>query len=381
MTEHMQVITAIEETLRSGRAAALATVIHVKGSAYRREGAKMAIDESGQTTGMISGGCLEPDVAQLAQEMLQQGKAIHKQYALDEDVVWGLGLGCPGTVDLYVEPVQAEDMEASRPLGAFLHAVKEGKAGVLGTLLHAETQEAVQRLFISEEGMESGGFDSYALTEWFRGVAREKLSEQSPKCETRTVSFTGTDAVDVFIDVHVPPIELMIFGAGHDAVPLAQMGEALGWAVTVVDPRPAYNNAERFPKATRILTHPQAFEERVRIGHRTYIVVMNHHIERDQETLAFVLQSRAPYVGVLGPRSRRVRMLQAIEREGRGVSAASLERMYSPIGLDIGAVSPEEIAVSIVSEILAVRNGHGAGFLQGKEAIHQPSAYACRSER
>ncbi|MFT9846897.1 XdhC family protein [Aneurinibacillus sp. REN35] len=381
MTEYMQVITAIEEALQAGRAAALATVINVKGSAYRREGAKMAIDEEGQTTGMISGGCLEPDVAALAEDVLKQGRAVHKQYALDEDAVWGLGLGCPGTVDLYVESVQAEAMETSSPLGAFLYSVKKGKAGVLGTLMNPKAQGETQRLFIPEEGMAVGSFGSYALDEWFGKVAQDKLGEQSPKSEMKEVSFTGGETFNVFIDVHVPPIELMIFGAGHDAIPLAQMGAALGWTVTVVDPRPAYNDAERFPAANRILIHPQAFENRIHIGHRTYVVVMNHHIERDQDTLAFVLESKAPYVGVLGPRSRRIRMLEAIEAGGTVFSSAAMERMYSPIGLDIGAVSSEEIAVSIVSEILSVRNGHGAGFLQGKEAIHQPSAHACRSER
>lgn len=381
MTENLQVALAIEEAVQSGRQTVLATVVKVKGSAYRREGAKMVVDEQGGTCGMISGGCLEPEVVQMAEEVIAKGTAMNKQYALDEDVVWGLGLGCPGTVDLYLEPVALEDTKPSAPLGAWLICMKEKKAGVLGTVLNAEVEEERGRIFVPEEGPLAGSLGAYMLDEWFVEIARRKLEEQAPKSETKLFTLPDGEEVEIFIDVYVPPIELMIFGAGHDAIPLANISRTLGWETTVIDPRPAYNDDGRFPGANRILVHPSSFHKEVSIGRRTYVVVMNHHLERDQETLKFVLPSNTPYVGVLGPRSRRIRMLEAIEKEGTVFPPLCMERMYSPVGLDIGAISPEEIAISIVAEILSVRNGHNGGFLQGKEGIHHPGLHACRMNK
>jgi xanthine/CO dehydrogenase XdhC/CoxF family maturation factor len=378
VTENLQIALAIEEAVRSGRQIVLATVVKVKGSAYRREGAKMVIDEQGGTCGMISGGCLEPDVVQMAEEVISKGVPLNKQYVLDEDVVWGLGLGCPGTVDLYLEPVALEDTKPAGPFGVWLACMKEKKAGILGTVLNEKAEEGRGRIFVSEEGMVTGSLGAFMLDEWFVGIAKRKLEEQAPKSETKLFTLPDGENIEIFTDVHVPPIELMIFGAGHDAIPLANISRTLGWQTTVIDPRPAYNDDQRFPGVNRILIHPSSFQEKVSIGRRTYVVVMNHHLERDQETLKFVLPSNAPYVGVLGPRSRRIRMLEALEKEGTIFAPLCMERVYSPVGLDIGAVSPEEIATSIAAEILSVRNGHSGGFLHGKEAIHQPGFHACR---
>ncbi|MFM1650556.1 XdhC family protein [Brevibacillus sp. B_LB10_24] len=371
MRENVHVVRAIEEARKAGKQAALATVVRVFGSAYRREGAKMVTDEDGGVTGMISGGCLEADVAEVAKNVIQQGRPVLKRYDLDEDLVWGLGLGCPGTVEVFIESVPAGEAAAHAcPLTAWLECLMAEGAGVLATVL----EDSSRRLFVAEEGSPIGGLGDETLQQQVVELARQKLSEQSPRSQTRELLLPGGKKEVVFLDVHVPAMELMIFGAGHDAIPLAKASLELGMKTTVVDPRPGYNTADRFPGAERILANAETYGEQVSIGRRTYVIVMNHHLERDQEALRFALQSKAPYVGVLGPRSRSNRMLEALERAGAVFRAEELARMFSPVGLDIGADSPEEIAVSIMAEVLAFRSGHAAGFLRERPGIHQPAA-------
>jgi xanthine/CO dehydrogenase XdhC/CoxF family maturation factor len=205
-------------------------------------------------------------------------------------------------------------------------------------------------------------------------IGQRKLMESNPKSETRTFTLPEGFDIHVFIDVYIPPSEIMIFGAGHDAIPVANYAVSLGFKTTIIDQRTFYNNKERFPFASRQIVSPAYFNEKIKISYRTYIVVMNHHLEKDQETLKFVLRSESPYIGVLGPRSRQTRMLKAIEAEGILFDEKELERIHSPIGLDIGAVSPDEIALSILSEIVAKKNGHSGGFLRGSDHIHKAAS-------
>ena len=183
-----------------------------------------------------------------------------------------------------------------------------------------------------------------------------------PRSETKMFK-ANDEAIEVFIDVNVPPPELAIFGAGHDAIPLANYAQKLGFRVTVIDARHAFVTSERFPNATLIRTHPSGFAEKVTLSPRTYVVLMNHHLERDKESLAFALTKNVPYIGVLGPRSRFERMLEALKIENRMPSAENLAVVRNPIGVDIGADTPDEIAISVMSELIAIRGNYKAGFL------------------
>jgi xanthine/CO dehydrogenase XdhC/CoxF family maturation factor len=180
--------------------------------------------------------------------------------------------------------------------------------------------------------------------------------------------------MDLFFDVSAPPPELVIFGAGYDAVPLAQQAWALGYDVTVVDVRDAFLTADRFPHGTLVSAHFSRFGEAVRLTGRSFVVVMNHHLERDRECLRFALGSDAPYIGVLGPRSRYQKLRRALDADGIAFDAAALSRVRSPVGLAVGAETPEEIAVSILAEMLAVQRGFDGGFLTGREtSLHRPA--------
>ncbi|SFE52713.1 XdhC family protein [Alteribacillus iranensis] len=364
--EQKRVFEAIRKAQVENKKSVLVTVVEVSGSAYRREGAKMLVDESGKTTGMISGGCLESDVAEVAKEVLETGKSVLKTYVMDEDLVWGLGLGCPGTVHLFMELVPAEEEAFS----AWINAIETDQEGMMATVV--EESQSSRRLFVPKKDGNSVGTiqDSY-LEQQIKDTVAKKFAERNPKSETVPYKDEAGNQVDVFLDVYQPPIPLLIFGAGHDAIPVARYAVSLGMKTTVIDQRLYYNSEERFPGTNRIIASPSQFADNVHIDDRTYVIVMNHHIERDRDTLKFVLPSDACYVGVLGPRKRRVKMLEAIKEEGIEFSSSQLARMYNPIGLDIGASTPEEIAISMMSEIIAIQKGHTGGFLQGAEHIHE----------
>jgi xanthine/CO dehydrogenase XdhC/CoxF family maturation factor len=199
-----------------------------------------------------------------------------------------------------------------------------------------------------------------ALHEAVVARARERLRQEN--------STSGPERVrgaEIFFDACTPPPELVIFGAGHDAVPLSSLGWTLGFAVSVVDVREAFLTPDRFPHARLIPAHFSRFTDLVTVTPRSFIVVMNHNLERDREVLRFALGTRSPYIGLLGPMSRCERLLSGLAAEGFVPEPATLGRVRSPVGLALGAETPEEVALSILGEILAFRRGFGGGPLHG----------------
>lgn len=379
MQEDGRIVRALQEAHKAGKRTALATVVRVVGSAYRPAGAKMLIDEDGKATGMISGGCLESDVVETARYAISEGISVVKGYHLDEDVVWGLGLGCPGTVEIFIEPVQLEETGDSglheTAFAAWMHHVQGGVAGVLITVWRDHRSEpgelTVAKRLVTEHGLSIGNVNDDQLNVIVTELAQQKLQQLHPLSETRVISVNDRQFT-VFFDVYIPPCELMIFGAGHDAIPLVRLAYSLGWQATVIDPRSAFNSEQRFPNARRLVVDGTHLTKRLLVGRRTYVVIMNHHFERDQVALQVAMESNSPYVGLLGPYSRRTRLLDALAEKGIHFCEQQLKRLYSPVGLDIGADCAEEIAVSIIGEILAVSHGHSGGSLRGHRHIHRP---------
>ena len=349
--ETEQLLEVIRLARTEGRPAAIATVVRVKGNAYRREGTRMFIRVDGTYECSLSGGCLEPAVAATAARVIATGEPVVVGYDLADDSVWGLGIGCSGAVDIRIE--RLEDDAITRE---WLTILERAAAAVLVTPLSA----ASGRLVVDGAGIIAGRLSDAVVEQQAVTRAREKLREPWPASGPESIG-----GAELFFEIALPPPELVIFGAGPDAAPVAQMAWTLGFAVTVVDVRDAFLARDRFPAATLVCAHSRQFAERVTPPAGAFMLVMNHHVERDRESLRFCLDSNAASIGVLGPRARYEKLLAGLAAEGYTPAASTLSRVRSPVGLSLGAETPHEVAVSIMGEILAIRRGFDGGFLSG----------------
>jgi xanthine/CO dehydrogenase XdhC/CoxF family maturation factor len=357
--ETEQLLEAIRQARAAGEPAALATIVRVKGSAYRREGTRMFVRRDGTYECALSGGCLEPTVAEAAARVIATGEPALVRYDLADDSLWGLGIGCSGAVDIRIERLE-DDAISNDWLGILEH----GEAAVLVTPLSGATG----RLIVHGTGARAGALSDPVVERQAIAHATDRLRAPSPESGPEWLGST-----EVFYDVATTAPELVIFGAGHDAVPLVQLAWALGFGVTVVDVRDGFLTPGRFPGAALVCAHFSHFAERVNLPAGSFAVVMNHHVERDQESLRFGLESDAAYLGVLGPRSRYEKLLAGLEAQGYVPDAAKASRVRSPVGLSLGAETPQEVAVSILGEILAIRRGFEGGFLSGSiRSLHRP---------
>jgi xanthine dehydrogenase accessory factor len=314
-----------------GRRAALATVTRIDGSSYRRPGAKLLIEDDGRTLGGVSGGCLEADVRDIAQHVIQTGTPtlLHYDTGADDHTVWGLGLGCNGSVDIFVQP--ATD---------------------------ARTLESLREVRTSLES--ASGFAIVTIVDGSADVGRVVIGSAPARDSRSCVEPRGPETV--FTEILNPPPDLIVCGAGDDSRPLVAFGSEAGFAVTVVDHREAFLTPSRFPGAKRRLhLRPEAGVDALAIGPRTLVVIKTHSFAHDRDWLRVFLATRAAYIGLLGPRARAHEML--------GVNAD--ERVFAPVGLNLGADGPEQIAISIVGELLAVLARQQPGHLREKGlAIH-----------
>jgi len=359
--ENERLLLAIRQARAAGEPAAIAMVVRIRGSAYRREGTRMFVRQDRTYECALSGGCLEPAVAEAAARVIATGEPVILTYDLANDSVWGLGIGCSGAVDIRIE--RLEDDAITRE---WLTILERGDAAVLVTPLSGVSG----RMIVHGTGGVTGGLSDPVVEQQAMARGRGRLAEPSPQSGAER-----TDAAELFYEVTTPPPRLVIFGAGHDAAPVAHLAWTLGCAITVIDVREAFLTPDRFPGATLVCAHFSAFAETVVLGTGSFALVMNHHLERDEESLRFALDSDAAYIGVLGPRSRYERLLAGLAEQGYVPAPSRLSRVRSPVGLSLGAETPPEVAVSIVGEILAVQRGFEGGFLSGSVgSLHVPDA-------
>ncbi len=351
-------LAALEAAWAEGKETAVATVVRVIGSAYRREGAKMLVREDGGSACMISGGCLEQEMIERAMHILAKGKPERTIFDYDQDKTWWPG--CGGTVEVWVEPVRRGDL-----LHRWLEASLEAEPMVMATVIGG----GEGRLWLRPDGGLEGQIDPPELHAQVVRLAQQ-MGRGSSRPTTRYVQ-----EAEVFFDVSSPIPELVLFGAGHDAKPMANQALVLGFRVTVVDARPEL--LQGFPGCTAVEAAPEHFAQKIALTPRQHVIVMNHHLDIDRQALRFALESPTRYVGVLGPRSRLEKMLEALRLEGFVPTPEQLAHLRNPIGLDIGAESPEEIALAALAEIVALRRGFAGGFLNEKKAgIHETAASA-----
>ena len=361
--ETAEILSRLAELRAAGRRAALATVVRIVGSAYRRPGAKFLIEETGDTLGSVSGGCLEADVREVAQGVMATGRPSLRHYSTgaDEDIVWGLGLGCNGLVDVFVQPA------TEGPLADLAGRLRELLAGDspfgIATVVEGEGLGSV--LVVAPDGTVHGSLGSADLdalaAEHGRGLAPASRSE------VREIAGRG-----IFFEVPPPPPHLVVCGAGDDARPLVAYAADAGFRVTVFDHRPALLAPEWFPQAARLVqARPEDPGIALPPAARSLAVVKTHSLAHDREWVRRLLAAGLPYVGVLGPHARTETILREIGRS----TPADTGRVFGPVGLDLGADGPRQVALSIVAELLAFTAGREPRHLaERKEAIHAGSS-------
>ena len=361
MSEIADVLEAIGSLSAKGERMALATIVAVRGSTYRRPGARLLVPEEGAPIGNISGGCLEGDVADMARIVMDEGRARLAGWDLtaDDDAVWGLGLGCNGAIEVFIEPAD----RAAEVAHALAAALEDERPICVVVVLESDRPDTVapgSRLMVRPDGTVEGSLGDPDVDAWAIDAGRELLAAE--RSEIRT--FPG--GVRAFVEVLEPPLRLVVCGAGHDAIPLVRAAAILGWNAVVVDDRPAFLNEQRYPGAHGFvaLEDPQDVAKMAPIDERTFVVVMTHNFLRDKAYLRSLLGSPAPYIAMLGPAARTQRLLMDLAEEGVGVTEEQRSRIHGPAGLDLGAEGPEEIAGAIVAEIVAVKRGRGGGFLK-----------------
>jgi len=361
MKELRDILTAVEAAGARGEPVALATIVGVRGSTYRRAGARLLVTKNDQMTGNISGGCLEGDVAVVAGEVMAQRAPRLMLYDLtaDDDAVWGLGLGCNGAIEVFIEPTTAEDLmwRAARV------ALDSDEPVVIATVIEGTTRvPAGGRAVIWPDGRRQGGLGDPAVDAEMLRLAEAALRERRSAIH----DVKAPDGqVRVFAEVLHPPLRLVVCGAGHDAIPVVQFASQLGWRVVVVDRREALLNRERFPGATGFVTtqFPDAGRT-VATDPHTFVLIMTHNYIHDRDLLRAFLPTPAAYLGMLGPRARTDKILRELDREGVMISPERRTQIFGPVGLDIGSEGPDEIALAALGEILATARGRAGGFLR-----------------
>jgi len=374
MKELREILDAYETIRRKGEIAALATVVAVSGSSYRRPGARMLLTSDGWAAGGVSGGCLESDVAGRARAVMESGQPDIVTYDTTEDgdIMFGVGLGCRGVIQILIEP-----LTGARPDFNFLSdLVQKREAGVCATIFRSEDDAQARlgdRLLLSETGSVYDGLADAELAVRVRADAGDVLVSGKSRIGEYAVS---DGCVAVFLEAISPPQPLVVFGAGHDAPPLVRLAKELGWHVTVADARPAYAIRERFPQADAVLVcPPEEAAARLPLDARTAVVLMTHNYLHDRALLGQLLPSSVRYLGVLGPKRRTERLLS--ELPPGVVTDGALSRLHSPVGLDIGADMPETIALSIIAGIQAVAAGRPGGFLRDRSGpIYPPEDHS-----
>ncbi|MEH2287830.1 XdhC family protein [Nostoc sp.] len=373
MNELQAILEGFESSQKNGEITFLATVVKTQGSTYRRPGAKMLMADTGRMIGTISAGCLENDVFEHTQQRMSDGEPIVVTYdnTASEDILWGFGLGCNGTVQVLIERLETES--SPNAIAFTQECFHKKHLGIIATVFAFEGRVDVKlgsRLLLYPNGKIITDIKDPNLIQSLIADTQATFTNQKSSVKNYQLPL---GSAEVFIEVIQPPTPLIIFGAGYDAVPVAQFAQALGWDVTVVDCRANEATRARFTIACDvILTRREIIHQQVFIDANTVAVVMTHNYLDDLEILKTLLSSPARYIGVLGPKARTERLLEDLSSQGIVYTTEQLTRLHGPIGIDIGADTPEEIAIAIIAEIQAVLKNRNGNFLRNRnQPIHQ----------
>jgi xanthine dehydrogenase accessory factor len=343
------ILTDIDRWREEGESIAIATVVETWGSAPRDVGAKMALTDSGRIAGSVSGGCIEGAVAHAAEEVLTTGKPQLLHFGVTNEKAWEVGLACGGTIEVFVK---ALDPALYDPLRA---ALREERPIATATVIRGPDELLGRELLVNENGKVAGTLGS-ALDETAARVARDALAQGRPQRQAVSPA-QGPEShpLELFIDVLLPSPTLIAVGGVHIAIALTALAKTLGYRTIVVDPRRAFGSPERFPHADQLIqAWPDEALAQIGLTRTTAVAVLTHDPKLDDPALKVALPSPAFYVGALGSRRTHEKRCRRLLEEG--VTEDHLARLHAPIGLEIGARTPEEIALAIMAQVVEARN-------------------------
>ena len=348
------ILKAYSEAKALGKKTALATVVKVEGSSYRQPGARMLVTEDGFLTGAISGGCLEGDALRKALLSInqQQNKLITYNTNNEDDKEVGLQLGCNGIVHILFEYI--DDTSANNPITLLQQLELERKEAVIGSVFSLERMAPqIGTVLYYRQNTPFLYHNDFAMN--LLDDVKAVITTQSSIVK----KIQDKNQNEVLLDYIPLQVSLVIAGAGNDVQPLVKMASLLGWKVTVIDGRATHAVKNRFPEAQSVsISKPEQFLDNCEASdNQTYFVLMTHNYNYDLSVLKLILGTDSRYIGILGPKSKLNRMFDDLHNEGIHITDQQLNRIYGPIGLDIGAETSEEIALSIVAEIKAVMSG------------------------
>ena len=321
---------------------ALATVIQTWGSSPRRAGAKMALTPDGKITGSVSGGCVEGAVFDAGVEVLKSNTPQLLHFGVADETAWEVGLACGGSIDIFVKPLDTNFFQALRSI-----LIKESPA-VIVTVVRAPIEILAREMLLRDDGGVTGTI-SNELDERVLDLAKETLSNGT----SRRVMLNET--IEIFLEVILPPPTIIAVGGVHITIALMALAKTLGYRTVVIDPRSAFGNAERFPNVDQLIqAWPDDAFQQIPLTRSTALAMLTHDPKLDDPALKIALPSPAFYVGALGSKTTQAKRRQRLLDEG--LTEAQLNRLHGPIGLEIGAGTPEEIAMSIMAEIVSARN-------------------------
>ncbi|MDI6032966.1 XdhC family protein [Flavobacterium sp. LB2P84] len=373
MKELQEIIKKYDVASQKNIKSALVTVVHLDGSSYRRPGARMLVNDDGRITGAISGGCLEGDALKKALFAISEQKNTLFTYdtSKEDDSEMGIHLGCEGLIQVLFESIDSEKEE--NPIQLLSKALAVRQKAVLVTLFDLNNNQNVQYgtcLLLEENGTLSGKIP----LQQFEDAVLKDITDVMQNGESVFKQYKSGDvSVTAFFEFLHPPVSLVVLGAGNDAIPLMKFADVLGWDFRIVDRRDTHANKERYPTASQILVaNPDVALEHLAYDNRTFFVLVTHSYKCDYYMLKSLCAAAVPYIGILGPKKKLHRMLEEIQKnEGIHLNEDKVATIYGPTGLDIGAETPEEIALSIIAEIQAVLTGKMGGMLKTKnEVIH-----------
>lgn len=371
MKEISDIVKAYDTAQSEGKQTALATVVFIEGSSYRRPGARMLVTEDGKLTGAISGGCLEGDALRKALLVMikQQPMVVTYDTTDEDDAKLGVGLGCNGVIQILIEPILPQNPDNA--IALFKALLKQRQVGVIITIFSLVNKKAPAQgtsMLVTEEKIKISFLLNKPLNEALLTDAGEVLRSQ-----ISTIKTYGTnDEYTAFIEAVEPSIALVIVGAGNDAIPLAQFANILGWHITIADGRANYATAGRFPLANRVLvSKAENILSDIKVDKQTAVVLLTHNYNYDLSALEALLNSGIKYIGSLGPKNKLQRMLDELHEKGMEIDEAHIQNIYGPVGLDIGAETAEEIALSVIAEIKAAFSKRQGASLRCRETpIH-----------